>query len=302
MTGLGRFAVHIVRAIASLTVAIAVVFSLVPVADAQRPVTGTADFRNAPLLTPGEYTDRIVTGDSAWYAVMYANGTPYEFAVDFQGSGGGGLTLSASFVAPTLTTVDGPADVVAGPGVHYPAGTTNVWFIKVSLETTGQVGVEHPIILRLGGVESVGIEDCTVTPGCTLDEELAAATAELDELRGSAEAVRASETTTRVQAEIDNVASFRDSAEALLPAAQSRLNQAEATMADLCNPDAFCDPFPDAGTTTPLLGWVVGLAALGGGAYLFFRKLGASDTAEADPAETPTAKTKAKEKAKTKAR
>lgn len=261
---------------AAAALLVALMVSFVPPADAQAPVTGTADFRNAPLVTPGSYTDRIVTGDSAWYAVVYTNDTPYEFSVDFQGSGAEGLDLTASFVAPTLATVDGPAVALAGSG-SYPVGSTNVWFVKVTLETSGQVGVEYPIVLTVAGIESVGTEDCSTDASCTLDDELAATTTELEELRSSAEVVRAAETTDRVEAEIENLIGFRDSANALLPGAQSRLNRAEASMADLCNPDPFCDPIPNPGSSTPLLGWVVGLAALAGGGYLFSKKLGSAD-------------------------
>lgn len=275
-------AIHARLAQIAATVALAVVLmiSFAPIAAAQIPVTGTADFRNAPLLTPGTYTDRIVTGDSAWYAVMYANGTPYEFSVDFQGAGASDLSLTTSFVAPTLTTVDGPAATVSGSGVEYPAGSTNVWFVKVSLETSGQIGVDYPIELTVSGVESVGTEDCSATPGCALDDEWATAMAQLDQARASAEAARSAETTAQVQAEIDNLTGFRDSAQALLPTAESRLNRAEAAMADLCNPDPFCDPFPDAGSSTPLLGWIVGLAALVGGGYLFSNKRSTTDETE----------------------
>lgn len=274
------------RVTVCLAMIVSLVFSFAPPAEAQLPVTGTADFRNAPRLVPGSYVDRIVTGDSAWYSVMYTNGTPYEFSVDFQGGSPAGLNLSTSFVAPTLTTIDGPAPSLAGSGLEYPAGSTNVWFIKVSLETSGQVGVEYPIVLTVSGIETVGTEDCGATPGCTLNDELDAATAELAELRGSAEAARAAETTARVQADIDSFRGFRDASDAVLPSVQSRLNRAEATMADLCNPDPFCDPFPDAGTTTPLLGWVLGLAAIIGGGYLASKKFSAADenaATEVDP-------------------
>ena len=70
---------------ALLVIVVSAVGSFSPGAQAQTGVTGTADFRNAPRLSPGSYVDRIVTGDSAWYSIIYTNSTPYKFEVDFQG-------------------------------------------------------------------------------------------------------------------------------------------------------------------------------------------------------------------------
>lgn len=36
-------------------------------------VEGTADFRNPPTLGPGSYSDRMVSGESIWYGVLYTN-------------------------------------------------------------------------------------------------------------------------------------------------------------------------------------------------------------------------------------
>ncbi|MBT6445395.1 MAG: hypothetical protein HOK58_10470, partial [Acidimicrobiaceae bacterium] len=96
-------------ALGVLTALIAIVTAVgpwSPTADAQAVVVGSADFRNAPQLPPGQYVDRIVTGDTAWYSIIYTNNTPYNFDVAFQDSPPDrGVDLSVSLVAPTLTTV-----------------------------------------------------------------------------------------------------------------------------------------------------------------------------------------------------
>ena len=280
-----RLAVALVAIVAAIATTLG---SFVPVAQAQTQVVGTADFRNAPQLPPGQYLDRIVTGDSAWYAIIYTNDTPYEFSVDFQGAAPTrGVDLSVSFVAPTLTTVDGPSSLVAGSGVAYPAGHTNVWFLKVSLATSDQVGVEYPVVISVDGVQSVGIEDCADVADCTLDDEYAAINVELAQARAELEEARAQETLASVQAEIENLQGFADTSATLGPAARARLVQAEARMAELCAPDPICEEFPDPGTKTPIVGWAIGLAALGFGAFRAFKKFTGDDTPPEPPARRP---------------
>lgn len=275
----------LVRVFATLLVLLAIVgaaiVSFVPVAGAQAEVVGSADFRNAPQLPPGQYLDRIVTGDTAWYAVIYTNNTPYEFEVLFQGQDpGSAVDLTVSFVAPTLATIDGPSSLVSGNGVEYPAGHTNVWFLKVSLATTGQAGVEYPVQIFVNGVQTAGIEDCADIADCALDDEYAAVNVALAEAQAEVEIFRAQETTAAVEAEIENLKGFAESSDTFAPAAEARLAQAEATMADLCAPEPMCDEFPDPGSKTPILGWAVGLAALALGLYRAVKRFGKDPDAE----------------------
>ena len=268
--------------LAALLITVTTVGSFSPSADAQAAVVGSADFRNAPQLPPGQYVDRIVTGDTAWYSIIYTNDTPYSFDVAFQGQGPGrGVDLSVSFVAPTLTTVDGPAAVVSGGGVTYPAGHTNVWFLKVSLATSDQIGVEYPIVLTVDGVQAVGTKDCTDIDGCTLDDEYACMNVALAQANAELEQARSQETLVSIQKQIENSRGFAESADTLGPAAQARLARAESTMAQLCAPDPMCDEFPNPGTKTPIIGWILGLAVLGFGAFRAVKKLTTEPTEKA---------------------
>ena len=275
--------------IALLVLVVSAVGSFSPGAQAQTGVTGTADFRNAPRLSPGSYVDRIVTGDSAWYSIIYTNSTPYKFEVGFQGvDPGPGFDLNVSFVAPTLTTVDGPAGLVDGTGVEYPAGHTNVWFLKISLETSDQIGVDYPIIIGVDGVQTVSVEACGDIDGCVLDDEYAGIAIALAEANADLEAARSQETLTAVEAEIENLRGFTESARTLAPEAEARLARAEAVMVELCAPVSMCDEFPDPGSKTPLFGWVLGLGALGLGGFRAFKELTTEPTAEDETVRSPS--------------
>lgn len=262
-----------------------------PMAQAQDPVVGTADFRNAPLLGPGSYSDRLVTGDTAWYSVAYINDDDYRFAVSLAGVTPGStpeLDLNLSFVAPTLTTIDGPAAVVEGPGFEYSVGHTNIWFLKVSLETTGQVGLEYPIEITVEGVQNVGAQPCSELPGCSLDDELRTLNGDLAQARADLAEVNSQDTLEAVERELANLDGFVQSARLKGPEAQSRLLQAQNTMATLCAPELTCEEFPNPGTKTPLIGWVVGIAVLGFGLFRASKKLKRDTSAEEPEVEDPS--------------
>jgi|GEM_PF-919713 len=261
-----RLAILLMIASAALTV-------LAPTADAQTAVVGTADFRNAPQLVPGTYTERLVTGDSAWYSIMYANGTDYEFDVQVAGGAPAGVQAVVSLVAPTLATVDGPSSTVAGGGAVYPTGQTNIWFLKVSLETTSQLGVEYPVTLSVAGVESTSTADCADIPGCDLAGEYATLEAAVTRAEQELSDGDQLETAEEVTRDIESLRGFGSSAATRLPEERARLERNEAIMAQLCAPEPMCETFPDPGSKTPLLGLLVGLAALAGGAYVAVTKL-----------------------------
>jgi len=253
-------------ALLSLLVTLAV-GSGAPTADAQQRVVGAADFRGAPQLVPGQYQDTIVTGDNAWYSLVYTNNTPYKFDVSFAGAAPGDAELVATFVAPTLSNVSGPSASIDGRGVEYPSGHTNVWFLKVSLMSSGQAGIEYPIIISVDGVLNETIEPCREVPGCTLDTEFAALTDELDLAKANLAELRAQETTENVTAEIQNLKGFIETSDLLTPKAQARQARAEATMARLCDPDPICTEFPQPAPRPVVLGLILGFGALGLGGY-----------------------------------
>ena len=270
-------------AILVLLCCLAVQALLLPAATAQTSVVGSADFRNAPQLGPGEFRDTIVTGDTAWYSLLYTNNTPYRFEVSVLG---GSADLTASFVAPTLAVVVEDESVVQGSGVEYPVGTTNEWFLKVTASSpTGQDGVEVQVLIDVDGVEEAGLADCADVPGCTYEQEFTELSAELESARAALAEQQARPTTANVERDITNLEGFIGSTDALTPASDARLARAEAQMERYCAPDAFCDEFPDPKPNTPIVGLALGLGVLAFGAYRAVKKFQAAKPDEPDEPE-----------------
>lgn len=257
------------RTLVALVLAIYFLPLMAAPAHAQEPieVVGTADFRNPPTLEPGSYLDTIVTGETVWYAIVYTNGTPYRFEVSLpDGVAEEGTTVSASFVGPTLGTVGDRSTVVEGSGASYANAHTNVWYVTVTLETTGRLGVEHRIQLDVEGAEATGFGDCSRISTCTLDDELAVLDTESAEVETDLAEVLAMDTADVVQREIESLQGQLETADTLQVGADAALARAEARMADLCAPETTCETFPDQGSKTPIWAWMLGLAVLAIGA------------------------------------
>ena len=239
-------------------------------------VVGTADFRDPPALMSGQYSDTIVTGDTVWYAILYTNNTPYRFEVSLPGVDLGAqneLTLEASFIGPTLGSVGESAALVAGPGAAYNSGDTNVWYIKVALETTGRLGVEYRLMLDIEGAEATGFDDCTKMPECTLDDELALINEQAGQLEADLADLIERGSATVAQIEIDELHRQVNTSATQLIEAEAGLAGAEARLAQLCAPSATCETFPDPGTTTSPLAWALGALVLAGGARAIVKRL-----------------------------
>lgn len=250
-------------------------------ADAQTPVEGAADFRNAPLLPPGQFVDEIVTGESVWYALIYTNDTPYRFEVslpDVDLEADDELTLEARFVGPTFETVGRSGTVVEGSGLRYPSGHTNVWFLVVTLSSSGEENVPYDLVIDVvEGVQDAGLEDCADVAGCTYEADLQRAQAEFDAVQAEFDAAAALEQQVRVEAEISNLTGFLETSESLRPAVEARLKPLEEKMAELCAPEPTCTTFPEQPGKTSVVGLGIGSLALIGGASRAYRRYNAPD-------------------------
>lgn len=260
------------RRLAGLVVAAIGLVLIAPmaIASAQEPteVVGTADFRNPPTLVDGRYVDTIVTGETVWYAVVYANSTPYRFEVslaDVDVDADDELTLEASFVGPTLGSVGRSSTVLESSGASYGSAKTNVWYLKVSLETTGRLGVEHRLLIEVVGAESTGFGDCTQIAECTLDEELATIDEQVELVESGLADALAQDETSLVEREITSLRDQLGVSDTIGPQAQARLANAEARMAQLCAPDATCETIPAPGSKTPIWAWAIGGLVFAGG-------------------------------------
>lgn len=276
------------RRIALAIGAVAATLLTGPSADAQEraETEGSADFRNPPILTDGSYADTIVTGETVWYSVIYTNNTPYRITValaDVDVETNDELTLTANFVGPTLSSLRS-GTVVEGPGASYDGGVTNVWYVSVSLDTTGQLGREHELLLDLEGFSSSRLEFCEDLPDCTASADLQALQDELVRVEEQLAALGEADSSEVIEAEIDELRTRRDAAASAVQAAETEvadlearsadaaaeLQAAEAEAAEICPPGTPCDPAGESSSSTPAWAIVVGvLALLGGGALLF---------------------------------
>ncbi|MDH3682152.1 MAG: hypothetical protein OEV40_19640 [Acidimicrobiia bacterium] len=214
-------------------------------------VDGTADFRNPPRLAPGSYSDTIVTGETVWYAVLYTNDVPYRFAADLTDidlDAQSDLTLSVSFVGPTLSVLDSGLELQGS--ARYDGGGTNVWYLAVSLDTEGRLGVEHQLVLDVEGVLSAGLEPCEAD--CALREQLAAVDADIVEVQERIDGL-GEDPTAVLEAELTELETRRNTAE-------DSLDRADARIRELCAPEPDCEELTEPPSTTPL--WATALGGL----------------------------------------
>lgn len=251
-------------------------------------VDGTPDFRSPPFLGNGTFSDTIVAGEAVWYAVIYTEDEEYRIEVSVTGvdlATNDELELETSFISPTLGAVQTGSDFIAGTAFLTGDGPeTQAWFVKIALNTTGRLGVEHEVVFTIDGVEDGGIDSCLDDPACTLDEDLEALDTELATIRENIEVFEAidPEDAEAIQREADRLEAETATAQSAITAAEQRTQSAESETASalqqiavICAPEADCDEPPSLGSSiVPLL--IGGLVLLAGLALLGFRLLRAS--------------------------
>lgn len=210
-------------------------------------VSGAADFRTAPAVGDGTYTDTIVTGESLWFAVRYENDTEVSFVATLtERSQDDSVTLTTDIVGPTLTSFD---DLTTFTG-RYDAGGVNTWFIRVNLMSSGVLGVEHDYELTLSGFEPPS--EGAPSQGSEPRAEISRARAELSELR-------------REERELaDQLAELREQIERRGPSqaqVQQQVEQLEAELVSLDEQIATAS----AQTSIAPWAWVVAMLALASG-------------------------------------
>ncbi len=218
-------------------------------------VEGTADFRNPPTLGPGAYSDRMVSGESIWYGVLYTNNEDFRFAVSFAepaAAADSDLTLEIALIGPTLGQA-GSADPVIIGSASYDGGETNLWYLEVRLESDGVLGLEYEIHIDVEGVEENKINDCTETPECTLDVELEGVNAEIVELEEDIGELENAESPDVVQGDIDEL-------RVDLQDAENQASTQRDEIALLCAPETDCTELPELDPVTP--GWALALGGL----------------------------------------
>ena len=239
--------------------------------DAAESLDGAADFRTAPLVGPGTYRDTIVTGEIAWYSVLYTNDEDLHLGArlaDVDADADDELELIRAFVGPNLEHLEvRPEDVGPGYSARWRGGETdtNQWFVVFELKTTGQVGVPHELEFTLSGFASRSQDECRAE--CTLDEELVELEDEIAALE--AEVERCGDECADLATQ-DELVAERDDLQAAVDAEQ-------AEIVDLCGGEE-CDALPATSTTPWWLVAILGAGALaaGGGFVRTLRQRGAA--------------------------
>jgi hypothetical protein len=160
-------------------------------------VEGAADFRTAPRLESGQYRAAIVTGESIWFALQYTNSFPLiiEGSLDAAPSttnDDGSTTASRPRAAEPVDDLEFGIELVA-PNLEsattdpkriefrgtYDQGSVNRWFIRVKLDTNGQLGVERSFVLKVDGANDARFGACDELDDCDAPKRLRQADARL---------------------------------------------------------------------------------------------------------------------------
>lgn len=270
-----RTAFRSMRRLFGLALVLAITLGVTaPAAFAQTEVTGSADFRNPPTLTPGTYADEIVTGETVWYGVIYRNDTPFRVDAKITTAGASsGLELVTTMVSPTLAEVASASGLLESSGVSARGADTDLWYITVELRSSEAAGIPHRLSLDIEGFETTSTLPCDRVPGCTFDEELAALDARVAELQPQLDEALGLPTAAAAGSELESLESFIAAENRRLDAANERLVVAESRLAELCAPQQSCTSFPDPGSKAPSWALLAGIAILGWGIYRVVNRL-----------------------------
>lgn len=255
------------RHITATLLALLLVLLLPTAASATVAVTGTADYRAAPRLVDGTYTDTIVTGETVWYAVLYTNDAPYTFTVDLADvdldAEDTELDLSASFIGPTLGAI-GSGRELSG-SASYTGGGTNLWYLAVELATEGRLGVAHDLVIEVEGVAASGFDDCTADPDCDLDTTVAELESRLAELETQLDEFDGEDSGTTVEEEVAQL-------EADIATAEADISAARDSIAELCG-GSPCTELNEPAGAAGVVPLAIGALVLIGGLGLLGREL-----------------------------
>ena len=228
-------------------------------------IEGAADFRTAPRVTDGDYVDSVVAGDAVWYAVLYTNNVPYEFSASLTDQAPEGTAFTIEFIGPSLEPIGEPDPAKVSGTAYYGSGEeTYIWYLKVTLASTGEVGTAYGLTLNVKGATGGRTAPCADLPDCTADDAAEAAKAALDEANAELADIKANGGEDAVRQQIDD--------------GRKQVDQLDKEL----------EPEP----TTPIVGVVllvlIGVAAVVGGFVWSRRRVGSAPKGEAPPPDATT--------------
>jgi hypothetical protein len=166
---------------------------------------GAADFRSAPVLSAGGYTDTAVPEEVVWYAFRTSRPEQTVSAsaaiTDPQIAERLGVTLS--IVGPDLAVVAESATGSLRQALTFSQtgeGRSTTWYLTVRTSNGGSqlADAAVPLAVSLEGVDAADVEPCVAADGCqqAADAERLAAEIETAEASLDAKAAAAQPTTT----------------------------------------------------------------------------------------------------------
>ena len=244
-------------AILDICVCLALV-STVGAAKAVEPkdVEGSADFRGAPILSPGTYTDTVVTGEAVWYRVVYSDEARYRFSAQLINppKSEEGVDLILEFYNPLLTKTDSGAGPLEGNAYITRDGGdyAYLWYFVLRLDTEGRLGVQHTVQFTIEGTLQTGLGPCVPTDGCKLKDELAKIEPKVEEVRA-----------TLGDGDVESAASVKELVNSLqseLEKTTTEVDVSQQRLAELCTPASTCQELPPPSFIPPL--WLLSVSVL----------------------------------------
>ncbi len=259
---------------------------LAALAQQDEVVEGARDFRTAPILSDGAYTDTILVGETLWYGVHLINDDEKEFDVFAESllSGRDDVSIHVEWIGPTLGTVTSGDEIEAAQFYYGGSndGETWLWFLKFTVQSDSGALEEVPFRFTVSGAETFDSGPCSVDDGCAMAVEASELETEISELQAiiSGNSSETDESTVSEpgpgpQTEVVDLQNEIAALENELAAAQSRVTGLETEIAAMEAAEPVSNDAGGGGPLAPLL-LVVGILAAGVGAFLLSRSRGES--------------------------
>lgn len=205
----------VTRSATAALVALVVLVGSSGAAIAETEVQGAADFRTAPVVGDGEYTDTIDVGGQRWYGVMATVGVPFTVTGGLvDAAGREDLTFTMRLRGDSLEEMQADPEELSFIYSHHSTGDqTAVVFLEVDLVGTEKQGEELQFRLDIVGTRTPSTEECGSCPAATDAAEAEAELADLQSDTAAEDAVSVREEAASLVASNKRLARERREAE-----------------------------------------------------------------------------------------
>lgn len=145
-------------------------------------VEGARDFRTAPQIEDGDFTDTIVVGETLWYAVVLANddASMFEVRTAVEPPTADDVELELELVAPNLDRLERTSGDLVARGFYFGERDDQqawTWYLAYTLSSSGTEGppttAEHALRFRISGTAAVDLSACADAASCAAHGEVA---------------------------------------------------------------------------------------------------------------------------------